>query len=161
MEVSGSPVFVRQAIDDLPDLLARLRGERKGSAGLTSAQHPAARSIAMPPPSPHPSAEANAAPLTNGAVATNGAGADSAAVSPVVVAATSTAKNPRAKRHAAAHSLEEQVIGILAGQKRPVTVAAIRKRLNDEVSGQLVRRTLERSDRVTATTDRPAAYRLR
>jgi len=53
------------------------------------------------------------------------------------------------------------VIGILAGQKRPVTVAAIRKQLGNDASGQLVRRTLERSDRVTATDDRPAAYRLR
>ena len=170
VEVSGSPAFVRQAIDDLPDLLARLRGERKGAAA-TSHQSAATRSISMPAPSvPGPSMSHDESPLpvavtpangrSTGAAATVADGAVASAPGGARGPATKAA-GPRAKRHAVAHSLEEQVIGILAGQKRPVTVAAIRKKLTDDVSGQLVRRTLERSDRVTATDDRPAAYRLR
>ncbi|MFN2450740.1 MAG: hypothetical protein ABR541_00110 [Candidatus Dormibacteria bacterium] len=160
--MSGSPAFVRQAIDDLPDLLARLRGERKGTPAAQ--QSSATRSISMPAPSTSHGDGPPQGPATPANGASNGAAvADRALGSAPGGTGSPAAKatGPRAKRHAVAHSLEEQVISILSGQKRPVTVAAIRKKLADDVSGQLVRRTLERSDRVTATEDRPAAYRLR
>ena len=45
---------------------------------------------------------------------------------------------------------------------RPISIAEIRERLSDPVSGQQVRRVLERaSERVVNTGGRPAEYRLR
>lgn len=57
--------------------------------------------------------------------------------------------------------LEKQILGVLRRGTTPMTVLEIRQRLGADVSGQLVRRTLERSTMVRASDDRPATYRLR
>jgi hypothetical protein len=59
-------------------------------------------------------------------------------------------------------ALTRQVLGIMRKSGRPVSIAEIRQRLADPVSGQQVRRVLERaSERVVNTGGRPAEYRLR
>jgi hypothetical protein len=128
VEVSGSPGFIRQILDDLPALLARMR------------QEPAARPslISMPPP-PSPPAAADAPPT----------------VDTEAVALPSNG-------HAPADELTGRVLGILRRAGRPIGIAEIRRRLPEEVSGQQVRRVLERaSEQVVNTGGRPAEYRLR
>lgn len=122
IEVSGSPPFVRQALDDLPALIAKLRGD--------TAARPSA--IRMPAPTESTGLEVMGSPLEapTGAPPRNG-------------------------------SMEDRVLGILRESRRPLAVAAIRKRLGTDVTPQQVRRVLERAgDRVTATGQRPATYRL-
>lgn len=58
VEVSGSPAFVRQVLDDLPALMARLRGEASPRGG----------GITMPAPPAEP-APAEAAPVAPAATA--------------------------------------------------------------------------------------------
>jgi hypothetical protein len=54
------------------------------------------------------------------------------------------------------------VFTIMRKAGRPIGIAEIRKRLPDGVSGQQVRRVLERaSEQVVNTGGRPAEYRLR
>jgi hypothetical protein len=150
--VSGSVEFVRQTLDELPTLLARLRGED------VPASRPA--SISMPPP-PRPAAATAAA-------------ADEAAAAHAEPAehAEQRHEEPQAKpghrrdRHRAAAngqgSLEDRVFRVLEHADHPLSVAAIRKQLGGESTGQQVRRILERAaDRVQATSERPAAYALR
>jgi hypothetical protein len=146
VEVSGSPEFVRHTLDDLPNLLARLRGE------TVAPGRPA--SISMPPPPPLHGVDPHAddepdeddeepedeppprkAPRANGRVrhAGNGKG-----------------------------SLEDRVFDVLARADHPLSVATIRQQLGGVESGQQIRRILERaSDRVYSTDERPAAYALR
>ncbi len=58
-------------------------------------------------------------------------------------------------------SIEDRVLAILRESRRPLAVAAIRKRLGTDVTPQQVRRVLERAGkRVTASGQRPATYRL-
>jgi hypothetical protein len=131
VEVSGSAGFVRQVLDDLPALLARMR------------QEPAARhaAISMPPPPAAPAPPAEAAAPTP------------------VDAGTVT---PAANGHAPGEDLTARVLGILRRAGRPIGIAEIRRRLAEDVSGQQVRRVLERaSDQVVNTGGRPAEYRLR
>ncbi|HWF58484.1 MAG TPA: hypothetical protein VG520_09035 [Candidatus Dormibacteraeota bacterium] len=149
IEVSGNPAFVRQVLDDLPALMARLRGEAQGRTA-----------ISMPaPPQPVPD-PAMAAPT--------------AAAEPVVVAEAapdsangSTGGNGARRRRGAApepeSSLEDRIFQVLRGSGRPLAIAAIRQRLDGaEITGQQVRRLLERAGtRVTVSTDRPATYSLR
>lgn len=114
--MTGSPAFVRQALDDLPLLLARLRGE--------ASPRPAAISLPAPPAA---EAQVEAEVVKNG--------------SP---------------------SIDEEVLGIIAAARQPVGIADIRKRLEGRVSGQQVRRILERAGaRVVSNGGRPATYRLR
>jgi hypothetical protein len=54
VEASGSPMFVRQLLDDLPVLLARLRGEASGG-------RPASISLPQAPPAAEPGRPAPAA----------------------------------------------------------------------------------------------------
>jgi hypothetical protein len=61
----------------------------------------------------------------------------------------------------AATSLDDQVVAILRAAGRPVGIAEIRSRLTEDVSGQAVRRVLERIEGVANVGGRPAAYRLR
>lgn len=132
VEVSGSAAFVRQLLDDLPALLARLRADSSGS-------RPA--SISMPPPPAPPASQP----------------------------ATAPAAEPRAERperstngHAGADPLTREVLSIMRTAARPMGIAEIRKRLSDQVTGQQVRRVLERaSEQVVNTGGRPAEYRLR
>jgi len=128
IEVSGSAAFVRQALDDLPVLLARLRGER----------HPIGpASISLPRPPVH--GLAAAAESLDEEVPLHGGNGDGSLRSP-----------------------EEQVLAVLREAKGPLGIADIRQRLADRVSGQQVRRILERAaDRVTSVGGRPALYRLR
>jgi hypothetical protein len=135
IEVTGNPAFVRQVLDDLPSLMARLRGEVPGRT-----------TISMPAP------PASAAPD-----ATPG-GADAAEVVKAGAAA-GTGNGTRAR--GAAMSLEDRVLDVLRVSSRPLAIAAIRQRLDDEVSGQQVRRLLERAGaKVTVSADRPATYSL-
>ena len=131
VEVSGSAAFVRQALDDLPALMARLRS----TTAVTSRT-----SIALP-----------AAPVeTPTPVPVDG---------PDQPAGNGTRQRATAKNGA---SVEERVIAVIRDAKGPIEIAEIRRRVGAEVSGQQVRRILERaSDRVVSTGGRPAAYRLR
>jgi hypothetical protein len=136
VEVSGSAAFVRQLLDDLPALLARLRSDSSGS-------RPA--SISMPPP-PAPPASA---PASQPAPAP-------------AVAARAESPERSTNGHGGADSLTREVLSIMRTAARPMGIAEIRKRLTDPASGQQVRRVLERaSERVVNTGGRPAEYRLR
>lgn len=136
VEVSGNPAFVRQLLDDLPALLERLRG---APAGRTA--------ISMPPPP------------RNGAT---GAEPIPAQPAPVAVVETTAAAPAGGRRRTAQGSLEDRVLAVLAQSTEPLAVAAIRERLGDDrVSGQQVRRLLERAGpRVAVSGDRPATYSL-
>ena len=128
IEVSGSPGFVRQVLDDLPALLARLRHE--------PGARPAA--ISMPPPPSPPAAASPPRPVELEDV------------------------TPASNGHARADDLTSRVRGILRTAGRPMGIAEIRRRLPEDVSGQQVRRVLERaSEQVVNTGGRPAEYRLR
>jgi hypothetical protein len=54
IEVSGNPAFVRQVLDDLPTLMARLRGEAPGRTTISMpappAVQPEAATVAPAPP---------------------------------------------------------------------------------------------------------------
>jgi hypothetical protein len=143
VEVSGSSEFVRQILDELPTLLARLRGED------VPPSRPA--SISMPPP---PRATADAAAATDQPTPDATPGEPPA-----------RAGHRRDRHRAAANghgSLEDRVFRVLERADHPLSVAAIRQQLGGESSGQQIRRILERAaDRVQATSERPAAYALR
>jgi hypothetical protein len=133
IEVSGSAAFVRQLLDDLPALLGRLRSE--GSSKPAAISMPPAPALPAPS-SPAPSAEETPDPVESTAPATNG--------------------------RAPVDALTRQVLAIMRKAARPMGIAEIRKRLPDTVSGQQVRRVLERaSEQVVNTGGRPAEYRLR
>ncbi len=138
IEVSGSAVFVRQVLDDLPAMWARLHGE-----GST---RPAR--IDLPAPAPH---EEHSAPET--------------AVAPEPVAATAphaTRATSNGKHIAERGTPDDKVLAVLKASSRPLAVAAIRKRLGGTFTPQQVRRILERNaPKVSVTDDRPATYRLR
>lgn len=137
VEVHGSPAFCRQLLDDLPVVLARLRGE----GGRTAA-------IALPRP-----AETTAPPP--------------AAVTPVAHHVAPATAAGEANGHAAAGvdpstALDEAVVAALRGARKPITIAELRRRLPEQVSGQAVRRVLERAgDRIVNVGGKPAAYRAR
>lgn len=133
IEASGSPMFVRQLLDDLPVLLARLRGDT--AAGRPASISLPAAPAAAPAPSP-PTLPAASTPAMDGAAAGgNGHTAD---------------------------PLEQRVLAVLGRSRQPIGIAEIRRRLDEHVSGQQVRRILERaSDRVVNSGGRPAAYRIR
>lgn len=148
IDVSGNPAFVRQVLDDLPALMARLRGE---AAGRTT--------ISMPPP---PAREA--APV----VEHEEAPAPAAEEPPATAANGRNGSRTRTRHGAGAvttdgtDDLERQVFDVLRGSKRPLAISAIRERLEGQPTGQEVRRLLERAgDRVNRSTDRPATYSLR
>lgn len=76
--------------------------------------------------------------------------------------AAPAAKPARTARAASPAEVEELVFDVLRAADAPLAVAAIRKRLPATVTGQQVRRILERADdRVRATGERPATYSLR
>ncbi len=150
IEVRGNPAFVRQVLDDLPTLMARLRGEAPGRT-----------TISMPAP---PDVQPGSA-----TVAETAGSAEVTRTSSAVVAAPEPAPNGngtrrgRAAKAVAATSLEDQIFEVLRGSRRPLAVSAIRQRLDGaDVTGQQVRRLLERaSSRVVMSADRPATYSLR
>jgi len=148
VEVSGTPDFVRSTLDDLPALLARLRGETPAPA------RPA--SISMPPPPPAPAADLEdddddepPAPRAK-------------APAPKAPALKAERVNGRVRHARNGASLEDRVFDALAHADHPLSVAGIRKQLGGTESGQQIRRILERAaDRVYTTDERPAAYALR
>lgn len=147
IDVRGNPAFVRQVLDDLPSLMARLRGEAPGRT-----------TISMPaPPTSHPAA---ALPPSEQAVAAE-------VTTTAELGATETSSNGaaagRPRQRAAVPPLEERILAVLRASGRPLAVAAIRQRLDgDEVTGQQVRRLLERAGpSVVVSSDRPATYSLR
>jgi hypothetical protein len=141
VEVSGSAGFVRQVLDELPALVSRLRGETG----------PTPSSIRMPSPGAgRPALEAAGSP--SGEPPAKQAEEPESGDGKV-----SPAANGRGGR-----SLEDRVITMLRGAGHPLPVAEIRGRLGGDVSGQQVRRILERAGgQVVATSDRPIRYRLR
>lgn len=144
VEVAGTAEFVRQALDDLPALLARLRGEAAPPPGRPA-------SISMPPPPPAAETEPPAA-------------AEEQVEDEVDEEPPRKAPRNGRARHAGngKASLEDRVFGILAKAGQPLSVAGIRQQLGGSESGQQIRRILERaSDRVWSTDERPAAYALR
>ncbi len=150
IEVRGNPAFVRQVLDDLPTLMARLRGEAPGRT-----------TISMPAPPPAaPLESTSAAPAQQAVVAE----VTSSAPDEVAAAGPNGARHGRQTKTAAAtSSLEDRVFAVLRGSGRPLAVAAIRQRLDGaEVSGQQVRRLLERAgSSVVMSSERPATYSLR
>ena len=152
IEVSGTPIFVRQVLDDLPTLLARLRGETPPtpaairmpapSAGQPPAAHPSAPEVHAPVPEVRPPAPEVPPAVPEIPVAGAPAGETGSDGGEV--------------------SLEEQVLAALRGAAHPLPVVGIRDRLGPGVSGQQVRRILERAGaKVVASGDRPIRYRLR
>lgn len=47
VEISGNPAFVRQVLDDLPALMARLRGEAPGRTAISMPAPPATQPVAV------------------------------------------------------------------------------------------------------------------
>ncbi len=142
--MSGTAGFVRQVLEELPALVARLRGEAA----------PTPSSIRMPAPAPR---EIVAAP---GA----GAGIPARIADPGQPSGTEEGNGIAAATKGAANgaTLEERVLSALRTSSHPLPVADIRGRVGDDVTGQQVRRILERAgSRVVATADRPIRYRLR
>jgi hypothetical protein len=147
IEVSGSAAFVRQVLDDLPAMWARLHGEGSSRPGR----------IDLPAPRQHekPAGErvAQTASLDE----------------PVILSAEEPVSNGRrtpaasnGKRPAERGTPDDKVLAVLKASTRPLAVAAIRKRLGGSFTPQQVRRILERNaPKVSVTDDRPATYRLR
>ncbi len=140
IEVRGNPAFVRQVLDDLPSLMARLRGEAPGRTTISMPAPPEAQ-----PPAGDGVPAVIAEVVRSGVEPSNGNGAVGG------------------RKPANASSLEDRVFDVLRGSGRPLAVAAIRQRLDGtDVTGQQVRRLLERAgERVVMSTERPATYSLR
>ncbi len=153
IEVSGNPAFVRQVLDDLPLLMARLRGEAPGRTTISMPAPPDSRG--------HGAVGTPAAPIaaTDGAVPI---GDVATAVLPADGNGRATGKRTQPSS-AAPSSLEERIFAVLRATDRPLAVAAIRQRIDGEpVTGQQVRRLLERAgEQVLVSNDRPATYSLR
>ena len=148
IEVSGSAAFVRQVLDDLPAMWARLHGEGSSRPGRIDLPAPRQqeRPAAEEPAAVHEAAEEHVIARAQEPVA-NG-------------------KHPAAsngKRTASERGTpDDKVLAVLKGSTRPLAVAAIRKRLGSTFTPQQVRRILERNaPKVFVTDDRPATYRLR
>ncbi len=155
IEVSGNPAFVRQVLDDLPALMARLRGEVQGRT-----------TISMPAPPQQPQDLSTAAAALDEAPVAAVAPAGKEAAPTSGSAGNGSVNGTRRRRGGGAEassSLEDRVFQVLRGSGRPLAIAAIRQRLDGaEVTGQQVRRLLERAGaRVTVSSDRPATYSLR
>jgi hypothetical protein len=149
IEVRGNPAFVRQVLDDLPTLMARLRGEAPGRTTISMPAPPDAQHLG-PVPAPDPAGSAEVT-RTTPAVAAAEAGSNG------------DGRRPRGRSTTAAAPLEDRIFEVLRGSGRPLAVAAIRQRLDGaDVTGQQVRRLLERAGpRVVMSADRPATYSLR
>jgi hypothetical protein len=187
-EISGSAAFVRQALDDLPSLFARLRGEAPAPTRPSS--------ISMPPPPraavPHVEDEdeyddedeedteppvrarrerhaderpgkTKAAPREEPPAKSARAGRSEAPASGRAATREDRTAAPAPRAAANGHdALEDRVFDLLENADRPLSVAAIRRELGGDTTGQQIRRILERAaDRVISTDERPAAYTLR
>jgi hypothetical protein len=149
IEVSGSAAFVRQVLDDLPAMWARLHGEGSSRSGRIDLPAPRQqdRPAVEAPVAAHEAAEEPVIARPHEPVANGKHAADAANGK----RATSERGTP-----------DDKVLAVLKGSTRPLAVAAIRKRLGSTVTPQQVRRILERNAaKVFVTDDRPATYRLR
>jgi hypothetical protein len=152
IEVSGTPIFVRQVLDDLPTLLARLRGETPPTPAAIRMPAPSA----VQPPAAHPSTPEVHAPVAE----VRAPQPEAPPHAPEIPIAAAPSGETGADGDGI--SLEEQVLTALRGAKHPLPVVGIRDRLGPGVSGQQVRRILERAGpKVVASDDRPIRYRLR
>ena len=153
-EIHGSAAFVRQTLDDLPALFARLRGDAPAPS------RPASISMPKPP---------QAQPAVHAEPDLDDFEDDLDAADENEDDLPEPPRRARRERHAAPKaaangngSLEARVFRALQRADHPLSVAAIRKQIGGDTSGQQIRRILERaSDRVVATSERPAAYALR
>jgi hypothetical protein len=151
IEVTGNPAFVRQVLDDLPALMARLRGEAPGRTAISMPAPPVSPAVVTPPVTDAPPVaqdeddpKMSAPPATPAVPARGRNGARRSAVAGV------------------GGALERQVFDVLRGSTRPLAISAIRERIDSQPTGQEVRRLLERAgDRVSRSADRPATYSLR
>jgi hypothetical protein len=153
-EIHGSAAFVRQTLDDLPALFARLRGE------AVAPTRPA--SISLPkPPRTAPAAEED--DEFDDELADDEDEDEEDEEPPARHRERHRAAPAPAKANGrGARSLEDRIFRTLERADHPLSVAAIRKQIGADTTGQQIRRILERaSDRVVATTERPAAYALR
>lgn len=142
--MSGTAGFVRQVLEELPALVARLRGEAA----------PTPSSIRMPAPAPR---ETVAAPGAGAGIPARIADPGQASERPDGNGSAATSEVG-----AEGSTLEERVLSALRTSSHPLPVADIRGRVGDDVTGQQVRRILEHAgSRVVATADRPIRYRLR
>jgi hypothetical protein len=162
IEVSGTPIFVRQVLDDLPTLLARLRGETPPTPAAIRMPAPSAGQPPAPsagqPPAAHPSAAEAQAPVRE--PAPQGLAPEAPPITPEAPVAAAPPAHTAADGDGT--SLEDQVLAALRGAAHPLPVVGIRDRLGPGVSGQQVRRILERAgSKVVASGDRPIRYRLR
>jgi hypothetical protein len=148
IEVSGSAAFVRQVLDDLPAMWARLHGE--GSSRPGRIDLPAPRQQDRPAALDEPVAAHEADPII-------------ARPQEPVANGKHAASASNGKRAASERGTpDDKVLAVLKGSTRPLAVAAIRKRLGSTFTPQQVRRILERNaPKVFVTDDRPATYRLR
>lgn len=179
VEVHGTSAFCRQIIDELPLLLDRLRTAPGTAASIALPSPPSSRGPRgdrLPEVSRGDGAHAtapdgggaHAAPPDPGAAhptvldeirsrrrSRTGAGNGRHAPSPDHGAVSAPTQTP-------ADPLDEQVLTVLRASGRPLAVAEIRAKLGDELSGQAVRRILERAhDLVVSVGGKPAAYRAR
>lgn len=163
VEIHGSASFVRQTLDELPTLFARLRGE------AVPATRPASISMPRPPratdadpepeePEEEEEFEDDAPPARH-----RERHGQAAAAAKVGGRATREKGGPAGTNGRKANgSLEDRIFRTLERADHPLSVAAIRKQIGTDTTGQQIRRILERAaDRVVATTERPAAYALR
>lgn len=153
IEVTGNPAFVRQVLDDLPTLMARLRGEAPGRTAISMPAPPATTPVLVPAVAPgddQPAAGGGDQPP-----------ATETAHSPVPLTGTGNG-SARSAANGLTADLERQVFDVLRGSTRPLAISAIRERIDSQPTGQEVRRLLERAgDRVNRSADRPATYFLR
>ena len=159
IEVSGTPIFVRQVLDDLPTLLARLRGETPPTPAAIRMPAPSAGQ----PPAAHPLAPEVHAPvreLRAPAPEVPPAAPEIPPAPPEIPISADPAGETDLDGDEV--SLEDQVLAALRGAAHPLPVVGIRDRLGPGVSGQQVRRILERAgSKVVASGDRPIRYRIR
>jgi len=166
IEVSGTPIFVRQVLDDLPTLLARLRGETPPTPAAirmpapSGSQPPAAHRSVPEVHAPVPEVQAPVPEVHAPAPEVRAPAPEIPPAAPEIPIAAAPAGEADADGDEV--SLEEQVLAALRGAAHPLPVVGIRDRLGPGVSGQQVRRILERAGaKVVASGDRPIRYRLR
>ena len=157
-EIHGSAAFVRQTLDDLPALFARLRGEAPQSS------RPASISLPKPPQTQRTAHAEQDVDDFDDIEDDLDAEEDEEEELPEPPRRAAARRERHAPKAAANGNgtLEARVFRALERADHPLSVAAIRKQIGGDTTGQQIRRILERaSDRVVATSERPAAYALR
>lgn len=160
VEISGSAAFVQATLQDLPQLLSRLRGETRAPQSAISLPQPPPGGRAVDPAGATPTAPV--APVTPSGTSLPAERSRGSATATVTASPSVQAEPSPPMGGNGATTLESRVLAILTDAERPLEIAEIRRRLAEPVTGQQVRRILERAaDRVVSVGGRPAAYRLR